>query len=126
MATLMVTTMEGPYPANPSAEMGTAIAWNNASGAGTADTWPPQVGDIILIHNRNEVGSSTVTLVSQPDSHGRTGDGVQDVAAGEYYVIGPLGNLDGWINPGTKLISISADEANATAQIQIAILRRPG
>jgi len=77
-------------------------------------------GETELVVHNGDGSAKTVTIVSVPCEHGRTGDIVQNVAAGERAILGPFDKLlfnqaDGTVNvdfSASTNVKVSARKRN--------------
>lgn len=73
--------------------------------------------ELVLAHNGG-ASPYTVTIGSQPCPHGRTGDIVYSLAAGDYAVLGPF-RREGWNNGGMLDIDVE------NIAVEVVVIRIP-
>ena len=119
MTTFSVNTIKGPFE---SVAADAADVTMTAASTG-ADVFPCTGREIILVQNSHATNPYTVTISSQVDEKGRTGDiTTYSLAAGEIAAFGVgLTNSPGWKNTSTGQITITG----SNAAIKIGIIKLP-
>jgi len=118
MALISTQTMKAPFDAVTAG--GIHFTWTAGNTGG--DTVTITGREILLIWNSG-ASPYTVTIASQADEKGRTGDiSAYSLAAGEFaYFTGGLTNGSGWKNPSTSLLTITP----SNAAVKWAVLKLP-
>lgn len=125
MATIGIVTMAGPYPATPTTAGGKAVAFTALDVGANGNAWTAKPGDVLLVRNVHATDDATVTVVTQTNVRGRTGDlGPITLTGADFAVFGPFTTTAGIVNSaGTVFVTVT--EATA-ADCQAVVLRQPG
>src|SRR5690242_13801289 len=109
MTTFTAQTIKAPFA---SITAGGATITMTAGSAG-ADLAPITGRDLIMVQNTHATNAYTVTITSQADEKGRSGDiTTYSLAAGEIAIFGcGLTNSPGWKNTSTGQITITVSNA---------------
>lgn len=92
---IAVVTPKGPYPDFPIAALSMSAA-GVAADVANKNQFPYSGREIIIARNSGGT-ANTVTLTSNPDEHGRSGDiTAYSIPAGDVFVFNAIGGLDGW------------------------------
>lgn len=110
---LVKTAMPGPY-----GTAGVAITWAAADVANGNHF--VHTGKEILLARNDDVGPQTVTVTSENDPQGRTGDITTDSIAASAYATYQKFPVSGWRNTAGNIV-IAASDAN----IFLAVLQLP-
>lgn len=113
-------TLPGSFPTLPPAADALDIVFIGPAVAADGISFPLTGNEILLVRNIHATLAQTVTISSQADSRGRTGDiAAYSLAAGDFAAFGPFG-LEGWRQTDGALYAVGS-----TTDIKFAVLRLP-